>query len=448
MTSLGTAVKLFSSIQNLSTINIPAEKLIVAFGGDKRYPESFLNRFILLNRHSLDFLEIKAEICQVDYRCALCLTTSKRIGIAPIFSPITGKPFCNIEVSGRYNEDFGGLLSILGDTISPEYSESLRLIDKSQERPPIYLECCRFVDKYQDSLHIKWQKFASIICKQNAPNSATNWSKYALDSSIDPMSYHCCFENRLNVLTIQHPDYYRLNHVLAIALEYLSSRQTPLKVRYHYSDKVALLTRYLTKTQAIRAGKLIIHASDPNCIKELKTIGNVILNGQSNISQAWRMDYAEFFERYVQYVFGEVAKRKGCLAYNNIHYTIAGYAKPHWALSYLEPDLVLQKDHIQYVIDAKYKSHIYNRNGSSNDLKEDFRHDLHQIIAYTSFSKSELRNAILVYPFTVFHHKTMIVRSPLDSSQVIVNMVGVPIDDHKLNETIENIGKIIDFNQY
>lgn len=445
MASLGTAEKLFSSIQNLSEISIAAEKLIVAFGGDKRYPEAFLNRFILINRCSLDFLEIKAEIRQVDYRCFLGLTTSKKIGVAPIYSPVTGKPFCDIKISGRYNEEVGGLLSILGDTITPEYSESLQLAGKAQEKPPIYLECCRFVDKYQDSLRCEWRKFSTVICMQDTPNSATNWNKYALDCATAPMAYHNCFENRLNVLSVQHSDYFRLNYVLAIALECLLSVQTPLSVRYHYSEKVALLSRYLASTQTIKSEKLIIHASDPNPIKELKIIGNIVLRGQSNISQAWRMDYAEFFERYVQYVFGEVARRKGCMVYNNIHYPVIGHAKPHWALSYIEPDLVLQKNNTQYVIDAKYKSHIYNWNGNSKDLKEDFRHDIHQIIAYTSFFKSELRNAILAYPFSVFQHKRLQVRSPLDSTLVNISMLGIPISAHDLNDTIDSVGKTIEF---
>ena len=107
------------------------------------------------------------------------------------------------------------------------------------------------------------------------------------------------------------------------------------------------------------------------------------------------MDYAEFFERYVQYVFRDVAKKKGAHAIENPHYGIAYRNKPSWGLSYLEPDLILQKDRDQYVIDAKYKSHVFNWNEGSTQLKDTFRHDFHQILAYCSFHQTTTKKDIL-----------------------------------------------------
>ena len=105
---------------------------------------------------------------------------------------------------------------------------------------------------------------------------------------------------------------------------------------------------------------LTIHISDPPVIKELKALGNIILSDNASNQKAWRLDFAEFFERYVQYLVHTVALRKGAHDLANPKYSISGSGLPKWSLRYLEPDIVLHKDRFQYVIDAKYKSHIYN----------------------------------------------------------------------------------------
>jgi 5-methylcytosine-specific restriction endonuclease McrBC regulatory subunit McrC len=49
-------------------------------------------------------------------------------------------------------------------------------------------------------------------------------------------------------------------------------------------------------------------------------------------------------------------------------------------------------------IDAKYKSNLYNKFDQSELLKEGHRHDLHQIMAYSSFSKTNFKYGFLCYP--------------------------------------------------
>ena len=126
MASKDGSINLFPRLSTLDTFKVSAEKLIVAFKEDKRYPESFLQKFITVNRRSFDFLGITPSVEQVDYRYNLILKTSKNIGTAPIYSP-RHKPFYDIVVSGRYNEEVGELIPLLGDYISPDYSDELKL---------------------------------------------------------------------------------------------------------------------------------------------------------------------------------------------------------------------------------------------------------------------------------------------------------------------------------
>ncbi len=443
MASKNETVCLFPRLSTLDTFRISADRLIVAFKEDKRYPESFLQRFIAANRKSFGFLGITAEIEQVDYRFNLVLTTSKNIGTVPVYSP-RHKPTCDLIVSGRYKEEVGELIPILGTYIHPEYSDRLSLVRESQQTPPLYLECCRFIDKYIEAQRFKWQKFSTSTQIQSIPNSGTDWNRYARDVAADPLSFGS-FHNRRNVLTTEHTEWRKLNFVLLIAIEILSSQKTPIRARFQYRNKIETLSRMVNKESALPVDELILHASDPLVIKDLKAIGNLVLREHVNQSIAWRMDYAEFFERYVQFLFSGVAQRKGCSVFSNEHYSIRGKSKPRWCLSYLEPDLVLQKDGSQFIIDAKYKSHIFNWREETEELRTSFRSDLHQVIAYSSFSQSARRNIMLVYPYSEFFHSIVEVHSPLDPTTVSVNLVGIPMEKKSLSQTMDNLSSIISF---
>jgi 5-methylcytosine-specific restriction endonuclease McrBC regulatory subunit McrC len=46
-----------------------------------------------------------------------------------------------------------------------------------------------------------------------------------------------------------------------------------------------------------------------------------------------------------------------------------------WSLSYLEPDIVIMKNELEIIVDAKYKSHLFNLKGATEELKEEHRKD-------------------------------------------------------------------------
>ena len=50
-----------------------------------------------------------------------------------------------------------------------------------------------------------------------------------------------------------------------------------------------------------------LRTSDPVVIKETKEIGMRILQNNVSAKRAWRIDYSEFFEIYVQYMLKQVA---------------------------------------------------------------------------------------------------------------------------------------------
>lgn len=438
------AVYSFGKLPTLSTTIWTADKLKQSWKWRDRSMESVMQHFIDLNQKNLSYLGISATIESEQGKPALKLTTSKYIGAIPIISPMNGKAVGDLIVAGRFGENAGELITLLDSNIRPEYTDEFPLVLDSQMTPPIFIECCKYIDKYIEAERSRWRKFSNEIKKQHQPSGSTLWAEYALRTAKNPQDF-ATFRNKCNILTTDHEEWRQLNYVLQLAISELESVNAPQKTRASYAGRIALLKAKAQQRQCMQTDKVKQRMSDPLVIKQLKELANIILQNKTNARLAWRMDYAEFFERYVQYLLGEVAKKKGARGINNPHYGVSVRNKPSWALSYLEPDLILQKDAEQIVVDAKYKSHVFNWNDDSEDLKDTFRHDFHQILAYCSFNPMQSKQAMLVYPFSDFACHKMNITSPITHSNANVYIVGIPLEKNRIEEVRDKISEIVRF---
>lgn len=435
----------FGKIPTLSTITWSSDKLKQSWKWRARSMESVMQRFIELNRKNLEYLGISGSIVSEEGKPCLRLTTSKYIGAIPIKSPVNGKEVGDLVVAGRFGENASELITLLDNTIKPDYSDEFHLVQDSQMTPPIFIECCKYIDTYIEVERINWRKFDNVVKVQRQASSSTLWGEYAIRTAQNPLEFST-FHNKCNVLTTDHEEMAQLNYILTLAIAELESVRVPIRTRTAYSSKVSLLKSRLYDKSIKATEKIRIRMSDPFLVKQLKKIGLLILNNKTNEKLAWRMDYAEFFERYVQYLLRDVSVKKGARTIDNPHYVAKTQRKPTWSLGYLEPDLIIQKNELQIVVDAKYKSHIFNWNDRSDDLKETFRHDLHQILAYCSFNNMPTKQAMLVYPFTDFTYHKMKLTSPLSRTDADVYLVGIPLEKSKLEEVKEKISEIVTFN--
>lgn len=422
-------------ISTLGTYIISFEEINKKWKCDKRYPESAIQRFIQLNSKSLSFLGIKAESIFHEGKYALQFITSNYVGCIPIYSPANGKICGDLVVTGRFNEDISELLSVIGGTILPEFNSTLQLSSSEIVKPPLYFECANFIDKYIEAQKKNWKKFTNSIKTQNFPTSSTLWNNYAF-SSINPFKA-LKYQNKCNTLSNNHIEWNALNYVLHIAINELKSIQTPLRSRMAYAEKINKLENHYSKEAIQITSNIPIHMADPRVIKELKAIANIILKDSSNKNFSWRLDFSLFFERYVQFLFHSIALIKGAKNIKNPHYQVYGIRKPEWCLSYLEPDAVIQKGNEQYIIDAKYKSHMYNTRSNTENLKDAFRSDLHQILAYCSFNCMSEKKALLVYPAAQITSNPVSIKSSLNGLSCQITMLGIPL----LKSEIENIKK-------
>ena len=211
---------------------------------------------------------------------------------------------------------------------------------------------------------------------------------------------------------------------------------------HNYRNRVAdLLSRLSLQLRGVSREKPdLFHsgATDLPIVKRIKEIANRIILQKHSQSYAWRIDVALFFERYVQWIFEKAVKRIGGEMVCNPKYARHG-ANFDWLLHYLEPDIVLKFAETQIIVDAKYKSYLYRKHSKSDTLRESFRNDLHQLLAYTAFSTEKNKHCVLVAPFSRFEVSNIQYRSPFSDATVEIYCLGIPFSASSLSETIDQL---------
>lgn len=432
--SINRDIEIFS----MSEDRIDDKKAFALWKGDKRNVAVYLQNFINYNKDALAFLDIDCRMSTTNL--AIVLTASQRVGCAPLISPVTGKPCGNIRVKVNPHDDIDGVIPLIHGDIDLEYRKDLRLNKSPFAHPPIYLECIRFIEEYSQLDLTRWKKFSNLYKVQNQLSSSTDWGKYAL-RSFDPNS-RLSYPNKINQLIIEHPEWIELMYVLSIAIAEVQSKTTPKSIRYNYSDSILHLKQKIPYQKIRPVKELKFHRSDPLAIQNIKGIGNNILKSTSSIACAWAFNVTKLYERYVQYLFNEVARKLGAQLFNNTKYPIKGQ-RSAWSLKYLEPDIIIKYGGEDLIIDAKYKTHMKNWNSYTDNLKDTFRSDLHQVLAYSTLSQAKEKKIILCYPANSVFHKNQILTSSFNNSRVKVYLLGIPINKNDVNKIIDHVYEML-----
>ncbi len=406
---------------------------------DKRIIGQYLQKFISYNLELFNFVGTNPFISGTDQNIALGFKTSQFIGVIPLRSADTGKQIGDFIVTPRFSgknryEDYIEVLNLLGNDISPEVTNSLPLTSGRNFRPPLYLEALKFINLLDSLVKRQWRKFDRIEKVIEEPRGKINWKKY--------IQNEYKVENRIrypvakNLLSEFHSEYSQIRYVFDLCKQELSSSNTPYKTKLQNKYKLEFLEERLYNHLPLKTDLIQIRFSDAPLVKSCKFHANKILNYNLKDSVAWRVDFSDVFEKFVQFVFMEVAKEFGGRLLPN--YKFKGYSKKanSWELSHVEPDAILQKEHFIIFIDAKYKSHLYNKYGTGETLKDDHRHDLHQIIAYTSFDTAKSKLGILCYPAENVEIKEIKYLNPINQTNVKVKIFGLPFKRDIIREAV------------
>lgn len=408
-------------------------------GAHKSFLAESLQKFIAYNRISFDFLEITPTLIGTDQHAALTFRTSRYIGAVPLRAPDTGKQIGDFVVSPRFVTqdrfaDYIEILDLLGSNISPEIVDSLPLVSGRNFRPPFYLEAIKYVSSLEKVVQGRWRKFDSVEKTKSEPTGQVNWRKY-VDYQSDPVR-NLNFPVRTNVLSELHREYAQLRYVFDICSRELTSVTTPTRVKNAFRDRLAYLQNKLYFHKPKPTEAIPVRAFDTPAIKECKVQGNRILQNNLVQSTAWRVDFNDVFEKFVQHIFKELSRSVGGRVLVNPRIRSRSDKYLSWELRELEPDAIFQVGEFVAFVDAKYKSHMFNKFEPSDLLKEDFRRDLHQVLAYSSFTNERSKLGVLCYPSNHVETKVTQFRNPLNDASNQLLIVGIPLRRSVIDEAV------------
>lgn len=86
---------------------------------------------------------------------------------------------------------------------------------------------------------------------------------------------------------------------------------------------------------------------------------------------------------------------------------------------------------------------MLNVHSSSTDLKDTFRSDLHQILAYSSFDSTKNKTVILVYPCNKFKNIKLEAVNNIGNVRNQVFLIGLPFTTVGLDTFINQLSEIL-----
>ena len=409
---------------------------------DKRIIGQYLQKFIAYNSAQFKFLGVQPFVIGTDQNTSLAFRSSGYIGTIPLRASDTGKQIGDFVVMPRFTgrdrfEDYIEILNLLGTEISPEVIDSLPLASGKNFRPPLYLEAVKFIASLEALLMRPWRKFDNVEKITNQPSGQVNWSKYS--TAEHKVENRLKFPVSKNILSEFHNEYAEVRYVFDICKNELLSSNTPQRIKNSIRTKLIFIGEKLYYHKPKVTNKITIKSSDRPSVRTCKEQANKILNFNLVDSTAWRVDFSDVFEKFVQYIFKDVAKETGGKLFANFKFHSKTSKHYSWELKHVEPDAIYQKENFLVFIDAKYKSNLYNKFGNSEILKEDHRHDLHQIMAYTSFSKTELKYGLLCYPSDKLEVKQIKYKNSINEVTNTILILGIPLK----KDTIKDVKKFL-----
>lgn len=405
---------------------------------DRRYLAENLQKFIDYNRNNFDFLEVTPIIEGSGKSVSLSFRSDCFIGAIPLRSPDTGKQIGDFVVKPRYTSatdqfsEYVELVNLLNSEMLPEFKHSIPLLSQNNMRPPLYLEAIKFVNLFEKAIKTKWNKFQKIKRIYKYPKSQVDWKKY-VEKEFDPEK-RLLFPCNDNILSKFHSEFFELKYVYSIVRGEITSFKTPLNIKYQYREVLTYLDNSLYYFPEKQTNDLKIHLSDPILIKRLKEQGNKILKKNFEETTSWRIDFSLLFEKYVQFIFNQISLEIGATQLNNYKIRRSSHFSPFWSLNYLEPDIMLMKNNLDIVIDAKYKSHLFNLKSATEELKEEHRKDIHQLLAYTAFTKNKNKVGILCYPYSEQYISELNYIFPFSNTKSKIVLLGIPLNKSKLSD--------------
>jgi hypothetical protein len=373
-------------------------------------------QFVAQNRSLMALLDVRIDRDYDGNDLYLLIYAGSAVGAIPLVSPTTARPDFGLVVQPRFPwAGIGPMLAEMGWKVSPTPLR-LPLLRRSERRVPVWVLSFMILARLKvllDSLERRFELTKEI---RRAPRGAVHWAEYATRSlrQANFLAIPCTFpdlrDDRLLKGAVRHTVEHQLM-ALETQKEHGSFVHRLIEFGQHLLRRVQTVPVYVPSSTVLTSWLQRPLRSEPYVegIQAIEwTIDERGLAGLSDLEGIpWTMPMEEFFEAWTETVFRVVAQRTGGqVRVGRKRETVHAV---HWEPPYLGsqksliPDIWLEWESATLIVDAKYKRHweeLQQRSWMNveEELREQHRNDLLQILAYANLARTPRVIACLAYP--------------------------------------------------
>lgn len=374
------------------------------------------NQFIDQNRGILNNFDVQVSQDYDGQNIWLVLKTGIKAGAFPLLSPTSGKPEYGMVIKPRFEwAGIGGMLAQMGWRITPTLLK-LPLIPGTERKVPPWVLSSIVLIRVRTLLDQLERRFELIQTIQPAPKGTVDWSDYATRKipSAQFLQISCQYPDLRDDRTLRAAVHFTLRKQLAG----LESQRNLTGAVLSLIDICQSLIRRVAAVPPQRPSSEMLQAwlTGPMRIEAFRegiqavgwTVEDRGLAGLADLQGLpWVLPMDTFFEAWVETLVTRLARDTGgILRTGRKRETLAPI---HWdnpfigTQKYLLPDVILERDDVTFIFDAKYKRHWEEFNSTNwgqieKEIQEQHRQDLLQVLAYSSLKSSQRVVACLIYP--------------------------------------------------
>ena len=398
-------------------------------GGEGRDPALSAERraesLVSANRGMFREFCINASVGRQSGRPGLIFQTSTRIGALPLLSPVSGRVDFGLVIEPRFQwSSVGEMLAGMGFRVVPKLLPFPDL-PQSERRVPPWVLSSIVLERIERLLHSMQRRFIVVEENRVGPQGAVLWdtyitSRFPLGHALD---VPCRFpdlradeelRSAANWVIRRHRDALLgqtaagiVVHQLLVKCDELLARLRGSVPRMPSSQLRGKLQRQSLSTRVFQEGLQAIEWT----AEERGLAGMSDLSGLS-----WRMDMEVFFEAWVEAIADGAARRLGARLTSGrrdqTRVPLDWMPPSLGSQRSLVPDIVLQREDVVIVVDAKYKRHAgdierFGWQGVDTSIREQHRKDVLQALAYSTLFDAPRVVACLAYPASVQTWKSL-----------------------------------------
>jgi len=346
----------------------------------------------------------------------LKLTSGTYVGAIPLVSPSTGKAEIGLIIQPRFGwSGVGSVLGVAGWKIVPQLL-NLPLLPKSEKKIPSWVLSLTLLPRIEQLLKQLQRKFSFTSEDTSSPKGQVNWTDYAVKRMVkfQMLQVPCRYPTLKYNEELKSAIHYTLKKHLNSLQNQVAGGAVVLRLIQYCQELIQQVAEY----PASRPSHLLFDrwqktSLQTNFFKEgLQAIQwTTEERGLAGLGELegipWQMPMEQFFEGWIETLAHKVAFLiGGILKTGRLRQTIAPLSwEPSFTGSqkYLVPDIVIEKEDQIIILDAKYKYHWEeirksNWGAIEENLKEQHRNDLLQVLAYSTLFEAKPITTCLVYP--------------------------------------------------